>query len=41
MQARIPAVRFVDPGGSMTGTLFPTGNLQDDLKVPATCFPPG
>ena len=28
-------LRFVDPGGSMTGTLFPTGNLQDNLKVPA------
>ncbi len=28
-------LRFVDPGGSMTGTLLPTGNLQDNLKVPA------
>ena len=27
-------LRFANPGGSMTGTLFPTGNLQDNLKVP-------
>lgn len=28
-------LRFVDPGGSITGMLFPTGNFQDNLKVPA------
>ena len=27
-------LRFADPGGSITGKLFPTGNLQDDLDVP-------
>ncbi len=28
-------LRFADPGGSMTGKLLPTGNLQDTLAVPA------
>lgn len=28
-------LRFADPGGSMTGQLLPTGNLQDTLNVPA------
>jgi 2-methylaconitate cis-trans-isomerase PrpF len=31
--ARI-TLRFADPGGSLTGKLFPTGNLQDKLQVP-------
>ena len=31
--ARI-TLRFADPGGSITGRLFPTGNLRDDLEVP-------
>ena len=28
-------LRFADPGGSMTGRLLPTGNLQDHLAIPA------
>lgn len=28
-------LRFAEPGGSMTGKLLPTGNLQDTLTVPA------
>ena len=28
-------LRFVDPGGSLTGKLFPTGNLSDVLQVPS------
>jgi 2-methylaconitate cis-trans-isomerase PrpF len=31
--ARI-TLRFSDPGGSVTGSLFPTGNRRDDLQVP-------
>ena len=31
--ARI-TLRFADPGGSLTGKLFPTGNLRDELEVP-------
>ena len=31
--ARI-TLRFADPGGSVTGKLFPTGNLRDTLQVP-------
>ena len=27
-------LHFADPGGSVTGRLFPTGNLRDDLPVP-------
>ena len=27
-------LRFVDPGGSLTGRLFPTGNQRDVLEVP-------
>lgn len=27
-------LRFADPGGSMTGRLFPTGNIQDTLTIP-------
>jgi 2-methylaconitate cis-trans-isomerase PrpF len=27
-------LRFVDPGGSLTGRLFPTGNPRDVLEVP-------
>ena len=27
-------LRFADPGGSLTGKLFPTGNLRDLLEVP-------
>jgi 2-methylaconitate cis-trans-isomerase PrpF len=27
-------LRFADPGGALTGKLFPTGNRQDDLKIP-------
>jgi 2-methylaconitate cis-trans-isomerase PrpF len=27
-------LRFVDPGGSLTGRLFPTGNRRDILEVP-------
>ena len=27
-------LRFAEPGGSVTGKLFPTGNLRDDLDVP-------
>ncbi len=27
-------LRFVDPGGSLTGRLFPTGNRKDALDVP-------
>jgi len=27
-------LRFADPGGSLTGRLFPTGNLRDELQVP-------
>jgi 2-methylaconitate cis-trans-isomerase PrpF len=27
-------LRFSDPGGSLTGKLFPTGNVKDNLDVP-------
>ena len=27
-------LRFSDPGGSLTGKLFPTGNVKDNLNVP-------
>lgn len=27
-------LRFADPGGALTGKLFPTGNLKDVLEVP-------
>jgi len=27
-------LRFCDPGGSLTGRLFPTGNLKDNLEIP-------
>ena len=27
-------LHFSDPGGAITGKLFPTGNLRDDLQVP-------
>jgi 2-methylaconitate cis-trans-isomerase PrpF len=27
-------LRFSDPGGSLTGKLFPTGNVKDNVKVP-------
>lgn len=28
------ALRFADPGGALTGKLFPTGNRTDDLELP-------
>lgn len=28
------ALRFEDPGGSLTSKLFPTGNRQDTIKIP-------
>ena len=31
--ARI-TLRFVDPGGSLTGKLFPTGNRLDNIEIP-------
>ena len=31
--ARI-ALRFADPGGSLTGRLFPTGNRRDTIEIP-------
>ncbi|MFZ7128117.1 MAG: 2-methylaconitate cis-trans isomerase PrpF family protein [Desulfobacterales bacterium] len=30
------ALRFSDPGGSVTGSLFPTGNRRDVYEVPGT-----
>lgn len=27
-------LRFADPGGALTGKLFPTGNRQDNLEIP-------
>jgi 2-methylaconitate cis-trans-isomerase PrpF len=28
------ALRFADPGGALTGKLFPTGHRQDNLEIP-------
>ncbi|SFM38833.1 2-methylaconitate cis-trans isomerase PrpF family protein [Thermodesulforhabdus norvegica] len=32
------ALRFVDPGGSVTGALFPTGNLRDTVTLAGKKF---